>query len=149
MKNFFKLTILFLLSLSGYSNEVKWVDEQIEAIKPPREGIAETKIASLVDPFIFLKEKKSDANNSILTSSEVTTSFKSVVPPTEKKYILDAIINKSALIDGKWYKIDDKIDDFKISNINVTTVTLSKKGKQVVIATSSKKLNLQIKNKRD
>ncbi|MFA6196383.1 MAG: hypothetical protein WC656_07040 [Sulfurimonas sp.] len=149
MKNFFKLIILLLLTLNVNSEELKWIDEQIEAIKPPREGISESKISSLSDPFIFLKEKKSETNSSVSITSEVTTFSKSVVQQSEKKYILDAIINKSALIDGKWYKIDDKIDDFKISNINATSVTLSKKGKQIVIATSSKKLNLQIKNKRD
>ncbi|MCX6052117.1 MAG: hypothetical protein NTZ60_06340 [Campylobacterales bacterium] len=147
MKNLFKLIVLFLLSLNSNSDEVKWVDEQIEAIKPPREGIAETKVSSILDPFIFLKEKKSETNSSI--ASEVTTPSKSVVPPSEKKFVLDAIINKSALIDGKWYRINDKIDEYTISDINATSVTLSKKGKQIVIATSSKKLNLQIKNKRD
>ena len=149
MKNFFKLIVLLLLSLNSNSDEVKWVDEQIEAIKPPREGVSEPKIASLLDPFIFLKEKKSETNSSVSIASEVTTPSKSVVPPSEKKFVLDAIINKSALIDGKWYKINDKIDEYTISNINTTSVTLSKKGKQMVIATSSNKLNLQIKNKRD
>lgn len=149
MKNFFKLTILLLLSLNSNSDELKWIDEQIEAIKPPREGIAESKIASLLDPFIFLKEKKYETNSSIGVASEVTTPSKNVMLPSEKKYILDAIINISALIDGKWYKTNDKIDDFVISKIDTKSVTLSKKGKQIVLATSSKTLNLQIKNKRD
>ena len=149
MKIFFKLIVLLLLSLNSNSDEVKWVDEQIEAIKPPREGVSESKIASLSDPFIFLKEKKSETNSSVVISSEIITPSKSIVPPSEKKFILDAIINKSALIDGKWYRINDKIDEYTISDINAVSVTLSKKGKQIVIATNSKKLNVQIKNKRD
>ncbi len=145
MKNLF-LT-LFLLSLNLLANELQWVDEQIEAIQPPRVGISESEIALLKDPFIFLK--KSDTNTTVNTTTTtlVTTDIQMKKEPIEKKeLILDAIMNKSALIDGKWYKLNDKIDDLTISDISTTTVTLSKKGKKEILSTNKNK-NLKFKNK--
>jgi len=151
MKSFFIISFLLLLSLNLSSNELEWVDEQIEAIKPPREGISEAEIASLKDPFIFLK--KADTKSSVIATaptvftSETTDSPKIRVLPQKKKFILDAIINKSALINGKWYTISDKIDDYTVSKIDTTSVTLLKKGKEERLSTSSKNLNLKFKNK--
>ena len=54
------LSIISALSLFG--NELSWVDEQVAAIKPPREGISNKEISKLKDPFIFFHTKKQ--NNS-------------------------------------------------------------------------------------
>jgi hypothetical protein len=151
MKSFFIISFLLLLSLNLSSNELEWVDEQIEAIKPPREGVSEIEIASLKDPFIFLK--KADTKNNVIAAapavftSDTTDLPKVKVLPQKKKFILDAIINKSALINGKWYTISDKIDDYTVSKIGTTSITLSKKGKEEILSTSSKNLNLKFKNK--
>ncbi|MDO8454644.1 MAG: hypothetical protein Q7S59_08755 [Sulfurimonas sp.] len=151
MKRFFIITLLLLLSLNLSSNELEWVDEQIEAIKPPREGISEAEIASLKDPFIFVK--KADTKSNVIAAAptvftpETTDAPKIKVSPQKKNFILDAIINKSALINGKWYRISDKIDDYTVSKIDTTSITLSKKGKEEILSTSSKNLNLKFKNK--
>ncbi len=152
MKSFFIISFSVLLSLNLSSNELEWVDEQIEAIKPPREGISESEIASLKDPFIFLKKTDTkstavDATTPTVFTAEATDSPKIKVLPQKKKFILDAIINKSALINGKWYRISDKIDDYTVSRIDTTSITLSKKGKEEILSTSSKNLNLKFKNK--
>ena len=61
-----KLTILLLLVLSTtlFSDELSWVDEQVEAIKPPRHGILRRDISKLRDPFIFLSAKKTHKKRS-------------------------------------------------------------------------------------
>lgn len=152
MKKFFRMSILLLLSLQLNSNELKWVDEQVEAIKPPREGISESEVLSLKDPFIFLK--KTDVKNNATPSPTSAVALKEVakvateqVAPIKKKLKIDAIINKSVLIDGKWYKVSDKMGVYTIITINASSVTLSKNGKKEILSTNNE--NLKFKNKRD
>ena len=53
MKTFIILTLLlFTNNLSA--NELAWVDQQVEAIKPPRSGLKSSTLNSVSDPFIFL-----------------------------------------------------------------------------------------------
>jgi len=51
-----KLYILIFLFLSStlFSNELAWVNEQVEAIKPARKGIINSSTALLKDLFIFV-----------------------------------------------------------------------------------------------
>lgn len=147
MKTFFILIFSLLLTLNLSSDEVKWIDEQIEAIKPPREGISEVQISSLIDPFIFLKEKKTDVDKVLNPAAEAIYQSMEIAPKVVKVYVVDAIINKSALIDGKWYNIGDEIDEYTVINITATSATLHKKGKDIVISTSNKNPNLKFKNK--
>ena len=98
-----KLTILLLLVLSTtlFSNELSWVDEQVEAIKPPRHGILGRDISKLKDPFIFLSAKKVYKKRSSYKRYKRTSKRVSNYPSNIK---LEAIMNKSAFINAKWYK---------------------------------------------
>ncbi len=53
MKNLYSLLIL-LIATQLFSNELTWVDEQVEAIKPARIGVSQKEISKIKDPFIFL-----------------------------------------------------------------------------------------------
>ena len=56
MKNFIILSLI-LTSLAATTNkELSWVDKQVEAIKPPRDGESLSNISRIKDPFIFLKK---------------------------------------------------------------------------------------------
>lgn len=151
-----KIYILFLIIFSTqlFSNELDWVNEQIEAIKPARKGINNSNISVLKDPFVFIKEKLKDDDKKDLESKKQdskivkTESNKLKVSPKLKKktYILKAVINKSALINNTWYKVNSKIDKYKLSKIEPTSVLLIKGKTKLVLTTKSKNSNIKFKN---
>ena len=144
-----KLIIVTLLLLSTHllANELAWVDEQVDAIKPPRKGISTNYIAKLKDPFIFLHAKKA--------KKRVKSSYRRYAKSTSKKQIqrhssrlsLEAILNKSALINGKWYKEGEKVDGYKLEKVNYKSVLLTRNKKQVLLSTMSRSNNLKFNNK--
>ena len=144
------LFIPLILSLSLFANELQWVDKQIQAIKPPREGISKTKINATKSPFIVLKkipkEKLSSTQNSSKTSKLTKNIKASKTRKKSKILLLDTIINKSARINGKWYKSNEKIGKYTITNIESRTVTLSYKKKILILSTMSKNKNLNFKS---
>ena len=144
-----KLTIILLLLLSSqlFSNELAWVDEQIEAIKPPRKGIDLKKISHLKDPFIYLKAKKRTKRTSYRRSRYSKSTSTKVRTYSSSKFSLEAILNKSALINGKWYKEGEKIYGYKLEKVNLKTVLLTKGKKQLLLSTVSKSKNLKFNNK--
>lgn len=145
------ITTLLMLSINLVANELKWVDEQIEAIKPPRSGISKAKINTVESPFIFLgKNKKDIKSKAIRRSAKSSTSSRTKrnkIYKRSKKLVLSAIINQSALINKKWYKLNDKVGKYTLSSISRTSVILSYKKKELLLSTNTKNLNLKFKNK--
>ena len=146
MKALFILIIPFYL----FSNELKWVDQQIDAIKPPRVGIIKSEVHKVPDPFIFLKNKPKKKSNKKSSKSKriyskKTISKNSVVIP-KINFSVDAIINKSAFINGKWYKLGSKIGSFTISDIERTRVELSFQNKVYFLSTEKKEKKLKFNN---
>jgi len=143
------IILLLIISFNLSANELQWVDEQINAIKPPRTGVNKSKINTTKDPFIFLKEDetKNEENTSTLTPTTINTKVLLSKKRTIKKRAsidLMAIFNKSALINNKWYKLGDKIDKYTISEIKQTTVVLKGKHTELLLSTQSKIKNLKI-----
>jgi hypothetical protein len=135
--------LLFTINLS--SDEVQWVDEQIKAIKPPREGVSDANISRLKDPFIF--KNVSSSKNGVATVAKSSKSLKYKSVKKYRKLILKTIINQSAMINGKWYKINDKVGYYTLSEIKRTSVTLSYKSKKLILSVASKNKNLKFKDK--
>jgi len=153
---------LLLLTLNLNSTELQWVDEQIDAIKPLRVGLKLSDVSVLRDPIIFIEQKKEETvgkSNFKTKSKKIVkrkktyrsyskTSSKSKINyKTIQNFKLEAIINNSALISGKWYKLNDKIKTFKISEIDRTTVLLMKKGKNIILSTSNRNRTIKFKNR--
>lgn len=150
MKNLFTL-LFFLLSINLLANELQWVDEQIQAIKPPRNAISAAKINAVKNPFIFLNKEVKKTNSKVTAVKKLrTTNSKSVksnkVSKTTRSYSLDAIINKSALINGKWYKVNNKVGKYMLARVNTSSVILSYKKKELLLSTRSKTKKLKFKN---
>ncbi len=156
-----KIYILIALSLlanGANANELDWVNKQIEAIKPPRSGLKSATVNLVEDPFIFLKKNrpedksksKSKSKNATVkrssTNSKGVASNKIVVKK-KMKLSLTAIMNKSALINGKWYKLGESLSGYKLSKVNSMSVLLTKTGKKLVLSTRSINKNLKFKNK--
>jgi len=155
MKKHILIVSVLLSSLMFGADELGWVDTQIEAIKPPRKGMTNSELANAKSPFIFLKknriksDKKASSKAPTQTKKAVTTSIdksdKVVSKQSSKNLVLSAVINKSALINGKWYKLDDSVYGYKLSNISRTTVVLTKGKKKLVLTTSDTKQNIKFK----
>ncbi len=152
MKNFIIVTVLFfIVNLSA--NELAWVDEQIEAIKPSRSGLKSSSISSMKDPFIFLKKykkevvKKQKTTQNSLNNISATLTKKKKVIQKKKKLSLMAVINKSALISGIWYKKGDTVNGYKLSEVNKKSILLTKKNKKIIRSTQSINKKLHFNNK--
>ena len=150
-----KISIILTLQLSllaaSPSSDLSWVEKQIESIKPPREGVSKSNVNRLSEPFVFLKknqpdkdEKESKKQTKPATVKQATTKKKSVARPQQISALrVSAIINRSALIDGTWYKLGDSFKGYKIVDISRTEVTLQSKNRKIVLSTHAKNLNLK------
>jgi len=141
--------LLFFYILTYFSlnaNELHWVDEQIKAIKPPRVGLKPNNLLKIKDPFIFAKSNDSVKKKSVKSRKLYRPkSYKKRY--SLKKLHLSMTMNKSAKINGKWYKIDDKIHGYKIVKVDLSKITLSYHKKNYLLSTYSKHKNLNFKNK--
>jgi len=154
MKALFIIFLLLTLNLS--SNELNWVDEQIDAIKPPRKGVSSYTISRLRDPFILKKKtikkeatsstekQKGIIPNGITDSSSNKTESKTF---SRSGFRVSAIMNKTALINGTWYKLNDKVKGYTLSRITTSYVILTKQGKNMLLSTNSNNMNIKFKNK--
>jgi hypothetical protein len=140
MKNL--LLSIAILTSAIYANELKWVDEQVQAIKPARTGMQRSELSSLKNPFIFIK--KTDKNKKSTPSSKKPSVKKVVKKQIDMKLTL--VINKSAQISGKWYKTGEKINGYTIQEITPRAVLLKKKNKELLLTTNSKNKTLKFKN---
>jgi len=139
------VTLLILCSAHLMSNELSWVDEQIEAIQPPRVGMLASQATSINDPFIFLSKNgyvKSEQANANATSLSGTSSQTKKVSTV---LTLGMTMNKSAMINSNWYNIGDSVGGYKLSEVNKSSVLLTKNKKKLLLSTKSdsKKLKFQ------
>lgn len=158
MRAIYSKLLLLFFSCSIYASQLNWVDEQIEAIKPPRKGV---ELIKKEDPFIFLEKNKSEIKkeqntSSIQTvpSSKISASVdNNISDEKERVFALSVIINGSALIDGVWYRQNDTIENYVVVDITKTTAILKKSDrikkieKIVVLSTSTNTPNIKFKNK--
>jgi len=138
------LSLSLLLSTLLMSNELSWVDEQIQAIKPPRSGLKSKAISRIKDPFIFLaknrgkEEKKSKTKLKVSSSKESVTAISHKKQTVKKVLSLGAIMNNSVMISGEWYKLGDMINGYTIRKLTYNTVLLTKNKKQLLLSTKSR-----------
>jgi len=151
MKTFIISTVFLTLVNNSFSNEIKWVDKQIKAIKPDRIGIDNSKINSINDPFVFIvKTKKSQkkVNQTTYKNKKSSKSLKNQnTLSDEKKFlVINAIINDSVLINGKWYKLKDKVGKYTINKIERKTVYLKSKSKKLLLTIKNKNKKIKFKH---
>lgn len=151
------IAIALLLTVSLSSDELAWVDEQVSAIKPPRTGMKSRELSMVRDPFIFLKKNRIDEANNKSSSKTArprstpnriaTSSEMKKVVKKKKSLSVTMLMNSSALINGKWYKLGETVNGYKVSKIDSTSVLLTKKNKKLLLSTNSKNKNLNFNNK--
>lgn len=130
------------------ANELSWVDEQIQAIKPSRVGMSRAAINSIRNPFLFKHKKKAIALQTNKTAVSSISSTKRVKYTPKKRYRalkLTLILNNSAMINGRWYKLGDNVSGYHIAQIDRASVLLKNQTKKLLLSTRSvsKKLKFQ------
>ncbi len=158
MKNIY---IILIMAISAFGNiqnfktfgDVKlYVDSQVEDIKKKRNVVSQRELNKIKNIFIFLKKKKvkdkktkSFASNSckmpIIPANITNNTNQKQIKTTNKIQTLKlyAIMNKSVLINGKWYKLGEKVYGYKIVKVTSKTVTLNRNGNVKTLTTNSKK----------
>jgi len=135
--NFIILTNIYIFAAS----DLKWVDEQVNAIKPSRSGISNSFIDSLKDPVeeeTVKKEKKIDGAPVVVSSTRSTKTLHL------KPLTLESIINKSAYINGDWYSENDKVRGKKITLISKDYIILEYKKKKTRLFINKKNDKIKI-----
>jgi len=142
MKILFIFLILFYNSLFG--DETAWVDKQIEAIKPLREGLNLQQVEKLKDPFIYLNQTTKEKKISNKIVKKTTPSIVRKTLTSYQSFHLQAIMNSTALIDGKWYKNGSYVYGYKLLIQNRTEVILKNKTQRLVLSTKKKIKTLKL-----
>lgn len=127
--------------------ELVWVDEQILAILPTRIGIPDGYINSLRDPMKMKKALPTLKSGSNLLAPPKLGSMGILAQPKviEEPLRLLAIMNKSVLISGKWYKVGQSIRNFTLAEIKSNSVLLTgKKDQKLILFLHKQNNNIKI-----
>jgi hypothetical protein len=129
-----KIVILPILTvvLSANANShletlVAEYKNMFQKIGEKREGVDERQIDALKAPFVTVEKKVASENPK--------------EERVENRFILEAIVNRSAKISGKWYKVEDEVHGMKIISVRDNYVWLKNDEFR-------KKLTLGIKNEK-
>lgn len=148
------LSLSVLLSTALLSDELSWVDEQVQAIKPPRSGMKHKAISSLRSPFIFLaKNRGEDVKNGVKKKSPQVASLSSTATKAPKQaksvkkvFTLGLVMNSSAMINEKWHRVGDIINGYTVKEMSTNSVLLVKNKKQLLLSTKSNAKTIKFKN---
>jgi len=137
-------------SLVTTSTSSSWVDQKIEEIKPQRNGLNTSSLATLKSPFIVIIKKKKDDGKKPKTVVSATDS-KSLTPTkkdmSKEPLTLQILLNSSALINGKWLKENDTFRGYKLAQIQNNFVVLERKNKKIKLFIAQKNKNINISTK--
>jgi len=134
--------------------ELAWVDEQIQAILPARVGVPDSAINSLSDPIKLKKPAPKEGLakvGSLLRPPPKLGGAACITAPkvVEEPLRLKAVMNQSsALIGGKWYKVNDSVRGQTLTEIKMNSVVLtnSKNQKMVLfLVKDNKNINITTK----
>lgn len=127
--------------------ELAWVDEQIQAILPARVGISDGLINALKDPMKLKKPLPVATNGTKLLAPPKLGMPGLVLPPkvVEEPLRLQALMNHSALINKKWYKVNDTVRNYRLCEIKNNSVLLTgSKDQRLILFLTKPNSNIQI-----
>lgn len=136
------------VTTSQEDKELAWVDEQIQAILPSRVGVPEGFINSLRDPMKMKKPTPVASNGSNLLAppklgSKIPTLTQAKI--IEEPLRLLAVMNKTVLINGKWYKVGENVRNFTLSEVKQNSVLLTgKKDQKLILFLTKQNNNIKI-----
>jgi hypothetical protein len=110
---------IVMATLGWGQDAIGRIDQLVDQIKSPRKGLTPRQITKASDPFVYVKKGEK--------------TIVSVAPPPKnrKKHTLQAIINDRVKIDGRWYRIGEKMGPYRITKINGNSVLLASAHKRI------------------
>ena len=111
MKRVATFSLVLMISLNAEFS-VEQINNMVTKIQQKRVSKMNIDYRSVPSPFIVIK-KDEDSNKTVAMS-----------PKKQMSFDLSAIINHSAFINGKWYKVGDSMNDYNITKIGDTEVKL-------------------------
>ena len=112
------------------------IDKLVNDIKQERIGLKDSEIRSAKDPFIYTGGK----------IGRIISSYKTV--KRHYRFVLSAVINDRVKINGRWYKLNSKVNGFRISRVGKDHVLLTRKNERIRVflkRSKSKKIKLFVK----
>jgi len=110
MKNVLFMTLITSIIYADLSMDQ--IRDMVQKIHDPREGISIEKLKETQEPFVRLEEE----NN--------ITTFVIPMDKEDTKLSLNAILNKTAYINGVWKGIDDNVGGYTLKYIGKKGVVL-------------------------
>ena len=130
MKKYLVLPIMVTALFANNSDSlIAEYKNMFDKIGEKRLGVDESKIDALKAPFVTVKKK------------EVAVKNGKKVEKIDQGFVLQAILNKSAKISGKWYKLHGEVHGMKIISVRRNYVWLKNDEFR-------KKLTLGVKNEK-
>ncbi len=117
--------------------ELKRFDDIFEEIGKKRIGERESIINMIKDPFVYKKEIKKIAK-------DAKASKKGIKPKKKKVLKLLAIFNNKVKIGDKWYRLYQKIGEYRVSKIANGYVILRNRYKKIKLYLRKKDANIKI-----
>ena len=135
-----KYMILPLLTTAIYANTASRSDSLVaeyknmfQKIGEKRVGVDEQRINALKAPFVKVAKKKVVSKNG------------KPVKKIDAGFILQAILNQSAKISGKWYQLNGEVNGMKIVSVKGSTVWLKSDEYKKKLTLGSKNEKISIK----
>ena len=126
------LWLILSLSLNGATLSHAEIKTMVKKIKEKRIGIEVSVLEDTPNPFALVEKGEE-------VKEEVVKKEKPKVIKKEVVHNLTAILNHAAFIDGKWYKVGDKIGRFILVSINHESVDLKFKKEQKKLSIKKEK----------
>ena len=147
MKKVILISIIFSFSLSANEEQSKIINilnreslikeyqEMFKQISKKRVGLDESEIVKVEEPFLTLENKKSNKNKS----------GTKIAIKKDNSLTLEAIFNKKAKINGKWYSLYQSVGDKKIISVSDNYVWLKTAAGKEKLTIRKKNENISIK----
>jgi hypothetical protein len=121
--HYFKIVLALMLGSSFLFAElsIKNIEKMVRDIRAKRTSKI-TNTSPVVSPFIVIRN---DENRSVMTK----LSEKIV----KVDFVLGAIVNTTAFIDGSWKKVGDNVGDFQLESITDDHVVLKRKNRTITL----------------
>jgi hypothetical protein len=126
-----------------------WIDQKVEEIKPQRQGLNTSTINALKSPFIVIRaESKGPVSTGTKTvSADASKKAEPEKDMSQEPLTLQAVLNTSALINGKWLKESAVIRGYTLVEVRNDYVMLELKNKKLKLFIAQKSKNLNISTK--
>ena len=135
-----KITIISLAAVILLASEVDEIDKIVQKINSKRVGtLPKKELSSVISPMIKIVVEKNET---------VKDNNKSVIKTKVKddNFVLAAILNNSAFINGNWYKVGDMVGKYKLIEVMDDSVLLKngKKTKLILFKENNNKIKITI-----